>query len=116
MVQPATVPDLPPQPAGRVATLLGRIPWDWLAVAVSMTLLVWIVTGGDWDFFPKPGTFESFYDGQARSLLHGRIDVVPDAIGTEAFVRNGKTYGYFGPMPALMRLPLELLLPGMYGR
>jgi hypothetical protein len=31
-------------------------------------------------------------------------------------MRNGKAYGYFGPTPALMRLPLELLLPGMYGR
>jgi hypothetical protein len=75
-----------------------------------------MVTEGDWDFFPKPGMLESFYDGQAQSLLHGRIDVSMDAIDGEAFMRNGKAYGYFGPTPALMRLPLQLLLPGMYGR
>jgi len=98
------------------ARWLDRIRWDWLAVAVSLVLLAWLVTEGDWEFFPKAGFLESFYDGQALSLLHGRIDVVPEAIGTEAFVRNGKSYGYFGPTPALMRMPLEGLLPGMYGR
>jgi hypothetical protein len=106
----------PRKPGGRVARLLDRIRWDWLAVAFSLVLLAWLVTEGDWDFFPKAGFLESFYDAQARSLLHGRIDVVPESIGPEAFMRDGKAYGYFGPTPALMRLPLELLLPGMYGR
>lgn len=104
------------RPAGRVAPFLGRIRWDWLSVAVSLLLLAWIVTAGDWDFFPKADFLESFFDAQAQSLLHGRIDVPPEAIGGEAFMRQGKAYGYFGPTPALMRLPLELLLPGMYGR
>jgi hypothetical protein len=52
---------------------------------------------------------------KAAPLL-GRIDVPPEAIATEASMRNGKAYRYSGPTPALMRLPLELLLPGMYGR
>ncbi|HMD70643.1 MAG TPA: hypothetical protein VKF41_04835 [Bryobacteraceae bacterium] len=104
------------KPVVRAAPLLDRIRWDWLALAFSLLLLAWLVTGGDWDFFPKASFLESFYDAQAQSLLHGRIDVPPDAIGTEAFMRNGKAYGYFGPTPALMRLPMELLLPGMYGR
>ena len=104
------------KPGVRVAPLLDRIRWDWLALAFSLLLLAWLVTEGDWDFFPKAGFLESFYDAQAQSLLHGRIDVPPEAIATEAFMRNGKAYGYFGPTPALMRLPLELLLPGMYGR
>jgi hypothetical protein len=99
-----------------VAALLDRIRWDWLALGISLVLLAWLVTEGDWEFFPKAGFLESFYDAQAQSLLHGRIDVPPEAIGTEAFMRDGKAYGYFGPTPALMRLPLELLLPGMYGR
>jgi hypothetical protein len=104
------------KPGVRVAPLLDRIRWDWLALAFSLLLLAWLVTEGDWDFFPKAGFLESFYDAQAQSLLHGRIDVPPEAIATEAFMRNGKAYGYFGPTPALMRLPLELVLPGMYGR
>lgn len=104
------------RPAAPVAPLLDRIPWDWLAAAAALVLLAWLVTVGDWDFFPKADFLESFYDAQAQSLLHGRIDVPPEAIGTEAFMRDGKAYGYFGPTPALLRLPLELLLPGMYGR
>jgi hypothetical protein len=47
------------------------------------------------EFFPQAGFLESFYDAQAQSLLHGRIDVPPEAIATEAFMRNGKAYGYF---------------------
>jgi len=104
------------KPGPRVAPLLDRIRWDWLALAFSLLLLAWLVTEGDWDLFPKAGFLEGFYDAQAQSLLHGRIDVPPEAIATEAFMRNGKAYGYFGPTPALMRLPLELLLPGMHGR
>ena len=103
-------------PSGGAAPLLDRVRWDWLALGISLVLLAWMVTEGDWEFFPKAGFLESFYDAQAQSLLHGRIDVTPEAIGTEAFMRDGKAYGYFGPTPALMRLPLELLFPGMYGR
>jgi len=106
----------PEQPRGRVARVLDGIRWDWLALAVAVLLLAWLATDGDWDFFPKAGFLESFYDAQARSLLHGRIDVPADTLAGEAFMRDGKAYGYFGPTPALMRLPLELALPGMYGR
>jgi hypothetical protein len=104
------------KPGVSFARLLDRIRWDWLALAFALVAMAWLVTDGDWDFFPKAGFLEGFYDAQAQSLLHGRIDVPPDAIATEAFMRNGKAYGYFGPTPALMRLPLNLLLPGMYGR
>ena len=81
-----------------------------------MLLLAWLLTDGEWNFFPAGGFLETFYDAQADSLLHGHIDVTPDSIGTESFERNGKAYGYFGPTPALLRLPLELVMPGMYGR
>ncbi len=52
-------------------------------------------------------TFNSMLD----HLLHGRWDVDPAVIGHEAFVHDGKTYAYFGPVPALLRLPI-VLLPG----
>jgi hypothetical protein len=89
--------------------------WDWLVVAFTLVVLCRMVTDGDWDLFHHTGYMEQFYDAQAQSLLHGRIDVVKEAIDREAFVHNGKYYGYFGPTPALPRILLNLLLPGMYG-
>ena len=54
-------------------------------------------------------TFGNFYDYQADAWLHGRWDVPEPALGGEAFVVDGKIYGYFGPTPALLRLPLVAL-------
>lgn len=88
---------------------------DALAVIFCFLVLCWFVTLGDWDFFPPAGMLEEFYDAQAQSLLAGRIDVPADCIGPEAFVHGGKSYGYFGPTPALLRIPLELLMPTMHG-
>jgi hypothetical protein len=55
-------------------------------------------------FYPE--TFSNFYDHQAASLLQGRLDVPDEAISGEAFIVDGKRYGYFGITPALLRLPL----------
>ena len=89
---------------------------DALAVLFCFLVLCWLVTLGDWDFFPPAGMLEEFYDAQAQSLLEGRLDVPAEAIGPEGFVHAGKSYGYFGPTPALFRLPLEMLMPAMHGR
>src|SRR4051812_16255370 len=95
-----------------------RVRPDWFIVAFLLAVLACVVTDGDWDLFSpsRPGKIEEFFDGQAQSLLHGRIDVPLSALRAERFVRNGKSYGYFGPTPALPRIALNLLLPGMYGR
>ena len=53
-------------------------------------------------------SFGNFYDYQARSLLQGRLDVPEESLSGEAFVYGGKIYGYFGPTPALLRLPLVI--------
>ena len=99
--------------AGRVWS---AFRWDWVVGLFSLALLCAVVTDGEWNFCPPPGNLQTFFDAQAHSLLAGRIDVPLDAILTEAFVRDGKYYGYFGPTPALPRIPLNLLFPGMYGR
>jgi hypothetical protein len=74
----------------------------------------WMVTGGGWRL-AYPDAFGDFYDHQAASLLKGRLDVPKDAIGWEAFVVDGKYYGYFGPTPAVLRIPFVALGLG-FGR
>ena len=83
--------------------------------ALSIIVWCWFVTWGDWRFFQQED-FCSFYDAYARSIVHGHFDVPRSAIGAEAFTFEGKAYGYFGIAPALLRIPLVVLLPEMDGR
>ena len=76
-------------------------------VGVSAVLgfgFTWMVTLGTWRLNERE-IFGNFYDFQAASFLQGRLDVPEEAIGGEAFEAKGKLYGYFGPTPALLRLP-----------
>lgn len=96
-----------------------RIVTEHLSILPAYVIVTivfgWFVTYGTWTFV-QPESFGTFYDAQAKSLLEGRLDVAPVAISGEAFVRDGKYYGYFGIAPTLLRLPLNLLLPGMEGK
>ena len=81
---------------------------SFLATAAACLLVfTWFVTDGTYEFF-RPEMFGTFYEAQARSLLHGHWDVPRSSLSDEAFIYQGKSYGYFGPTPALMRLPLLL--------
>lgn len=62
------------------------------------------VTQGSFSILNEQG-FGHFYDYQAKSILSGRLDVPPQAIEGEAFIFNGKSYGYFGLTPAILRIP-----------
>src|SRR5215213_5503915 len=68
-------------------------------------LFAWMETFGSFRFMAAD-SFGSFYDHQAVSWLKGSWEVPEPALSSEAFVVDGKVYGYFGPTPALMRLPL----------
>ena len=68
----------------------------------------WIVTFGTFKFVAED-SFGSFYDHQAAAWLKGRWDVPEAALQGESFIVNGKVFGYFGPTPALFRLPLVAL-------
>jgi hypothetical protein len=81
---------------------------------ISVLIWTWFVTWGDWKLF-EPEDFCGFYDALARSIIHGHLDVPRTAIGVEAFTFEGKTYGYFGIGPALLRIPLILIFPRMDG-
>ncbi|MFA5264887.1 MAG: hypothetical protein WC378_13770 [Opitutaceae bacterium] len=86
------------------------------AFAVALMLCVWafshFITYGSYSFF-KEENFGTFYDYQAQSLLQGRLDVPEAALGGEAFVFQGRIYGYFGPTPALLRIPFVLAKTGV---
>jgi hypothetical protein len=81
---------------------------------ISMLVCGWFVTWGGWKLF-EPEQFCSFYDAQALSILNGHLDVPRAAIGSEAFTFHGKTYGYFGITPALLRIPLLIAFQAMDG-
>lgn len=74
--------------------------------AASALLFAWMVTYGTFDFREGTGILADFYDFQMASLLQGRLDVPEAGIGGEAFVWQGRLYGYFGMAPALLRFPM----------
>ncbi|CAN5715580.1 hypothetical protein BH24ACT5_BH24ACT5_03690 [soil metagenome] len=76
-----------------------------------------------WDFswFPlrtaSSTRFASgFYDLQARALFHGHLDVPAGSLGIEGFVVDDRTYMYFPPFPALLRMPLLFVTDRLDGR
>ncbi|MES2693160.1 MAG: hypothetical protein V4773_06780 [Verrucomicrobiota bacterium] len=97
---PPPVPDIPVDPL----QLRRSRRWFFGSLAVCTFLYTWLVTLGSFQF-NYAEIFGNFYDYQAASFLQGRLDVPEDAIGGEAFEAKGKLYGYFGPTPALLRLP-----------
>ena len=52
------------------------------------------------------GAFSNFYDIQARSFLDGDLAVPDGSLSIEAFEVRGRSYMYFPPGPALLRVPL----------
>jgi hypothetical protein len=97
-----------------LARCWGRHAYILPVFFISILVWGWFVTWGDWRLF-EPEDFCGFYDALARSIIHGHLDVPRAAIGVEAFTFEGKTYGYFGIGPALLRIPLVLIFPHMDG-
>ncbi|HEY1109749.1 MAG TPA: hypothetical protein VGE76_13970, partial [Opitutaceae bacterium] len=83
-----------------------RPPHRAFAVTLALCGVVFshLMTSGRFDFFAED-LFGHFYDHQAQSLLAGKLDVPAHALDNEAFIHKGKVYGYFGPTPAILRLP-----------
>jgi hypothetical protein len=62
------------------------------------------------------GFFSGVYELQARAFLEGRIAVPDGSMAIEGFVRDGSTYMYFPPWPALLRLPVVMTTREFDGR
>jgi hypothetical protein len=80
------------------------------AVTVVAVVVFWMVSTSwrPWELFARAGFSADFYDEQARVLLRGRLAVDPDVPGPEGFLIDGRTYLYYGPFLALVRMPFQL--------
>jgi len=118
--EPLALAEIPYRPTeqlveSRLAGSFRRHGYVVPSFLLALVVCAWFVTWGDWKFFEQEA-FCGFYDAQALSMIDGRFDVPPAAIGDEAFIFQGKAYGYFGIGPALLRIPLVVAFESMEGR
>jgi hypothetical protein len=85
-----------------------------LLLALSVLLWSYTTTGGRQVFVKE--VLGGAYDSQAEHFLRGNVDVDAEAIEHEAMIVNDHVRMYFGPFPAFLRIPLNLVYPGGYGR
>lgn len=62
------------------------------------------------------GFYSGVYELQGRMFLEGRISIPEGSMGIEGFDRGGKTWMYFPPFPALLRLPVLMTTHEFDGR
>jgi hypothetical protein len=92
---------------GQLARLLWRHRWFIVTAAACTLAFTWMVSYGTFKLVYAE-RFGNFYDYQAETILHGRLDVPDEAISDEAFIVDGRRYGYFGVTPALLRMPFVI--------
>jgi hypothetical protein len=95
-------------------TEANRAP-NLLPLALVLGGLLWIftMTGGGQIFVNE--MLSEAYDSQAEHLLRGDPGVDGEAIRHESLIVDGKTRMYFGPFPAFVRMPLNLIYPSGRG-
>lgn len=86
-----------------------------VGIGVAMPVLAWFINLGSWNFL-QSGFFTDFYDAQARALFHGHWYVPPHVVSIEGFAVKGHIYMYYGPFPALLRMPILLFTSSLDGR
>ena len=86
-----------------------------ISIALSALVFTWLVTDQSMDLF-RSTAFSNFYDLQARALMHGHWNVSSQALWIEGIRTNGLTYMYYGPVPALLRMPVLLFTSRLDGR
>jgi len=87
-----------------------------LPVALVLSVVLWLftMTGGR-DIFVKE-VLGGAYDSQAEHFLRGDVGVDAAASEHETMIVNGKVRMYFGPFPALLRIPLNFIYPAGHGK
>ena len=87
-----------------------------LPVTLLLSVVLWLftMTGGG-DIFVNE-VLGGAYDSQAEHFLRGDVGVDSAAIAHETMLVNGKVRMYFGPFPALLRVPLNFIYPAGHGK
>jgi hypothetical protein len=94
-----------PGPGDRTRFARGAL----LGSLCALVAFVAMLAGPDGSLIRDNGLLGGFYDAQGRALLDGRLAVDPERAAIEGFEVGGRTYLYFGPVPALLRLPVLLV-------
>lgn len=79
-----------------------RLSFAVLLVVVAVYYL-FLLSNGTFQLF-APEMLDKAFGNMLVHLLHGEFTVDRDAIGFEAFTRDGQTYAYFGIFPAALQL------------
>jgi len=112
----ARAADTPPGTGWRDPQQRRRLRAAWAAAAAPVLVAFgWLLMEGTWSPLRRR-IFDNFFDAQARAFLDGRWDVPRSVVAFEGFEVGGKTYVYFGPWPALLRMPLLALTDRFDGR
>jgi hypothetical protein len=88
----------------------------WTIVLSAAVFLLVATSGRPWTLFDRGPFTSDFFEAQARALLHGRLDVPAATAGIEGFTVRGRTYLYYGIVPALPRIPFVLFTHALDGR
>ena len=86
-----------------------------VSITISSIVFAWMVTGGTWNFL-RSLPFSNFYDVQVRAWLRGTWSVPSSVLSIEGIVTNGRTDMYYGPVPALLHLPVLVVTHRLDGR
>lgn len=86
-----------------------------IGALVALPVFYWMVNAGQVNPF-QAEPFGGFYDAQAHSLLDLRWNVPAKEVAFEGFRVEGKTYVYFGPVPAVLRMPVLAITDSLDGK
>ena len=84
-------------------------------IASGAACFAWMLTGGTWQLLQR-NVNANFYDVQARALFHGHWDMPASTLTIEGIREGSRTYMYYGPVPAILRMPVLLLTHRFDGR
>ncbi len=87
-----------------------------LAASIPFVAVLWNFGLNPFRFAVPRGYFSNFYEIQAHAFMHGHITVPKGSLSFEAFVHNGHQYLYFGPLPAILRIPIMAITHKFDGR